>query len=107
MSPRLRKETAPGAEAAATSSQQTVSETKRGPVETVRIGDVSASIWKREVQIRGEARVFYSVTLERSFRDRDGTYRYSKSFDPDSLGTLLGVIQKADEYLQGLEPVAA
>ena len=91
-------------ESAATSSQQNAShDAKRGPIESVRIGDVSASIWKREHQIRGEQRAFYSVTLERSFRDRDGAYRYTKSFDRDSLGTLLAVIQKADEYLQTLQ----
>lgn len=93
----------PAAQDAASAS----TDAKRKPIQTVRIGDVSASIWARDHQVRGAMRTFYSVTLERSFRDRDGAYRYTKSFDPDSLGTLVGVIQKADEYLRQLQESAA
>ena len=85
----------------AATPQQPASE-KRRPIESIRIGDVSASIWSRLHQVRGELKTFYSLTLERSFRDRTGSYQYTKSFDPDSLGSLVAVIQKADEYFQRL-----
>lgn len=94
-------------EPAATNAATAPQDAQRKPIQTVRIGDVSASIWSRDHQVRGELRTFYSVTLERSFRDRDGAYRYTKSFDPDSLGSLVAVIQKADEYLQRLREPAA
>jgi hypothetical protein len=100
------------------SSRQTVPLRKRQPPRLwrgaldrsrafVRVGDISASIWSRDHLVRGESRTFYSLTLERSFRDRDGAYRYTRSFDPDSLGSLVTAIQKADEFLRTLEESAA
>jgi hypothetical protein len=91
------EETTAAKEAAAASQ-----DAKRRPIQTIRIGDVSASVWSREHVIQGQPRIFYSATFERSFKTRDGGYGYSKSFDPDSLGALVAVIQRTDEYLQGL-----
>lgn len=77
-------------------------EAKRVPVQTFREGDVSVSIWGREATIQGQRRTFFSCTFERSYKDRDGTWKYTKSFDADGLGKLVAVAQRADEYLRGL-----
>jgi hypothetical protein len=45
---------------------------------------------------------FYSVSLERSYRDAAGQYRYTRNFDGECLGRLVAVIQKAAEYIQRL-----
>lgn len=74
---------------------------KRRPMH-FREADVSAAVWSREVPVNGEPVTFYSVSLERAYRDRDGARQYSKSFDPDDLGALVTVIQRAAEYIQGL-----
>ena len=79
---------------------------KRRPVDTIRIGDVSCSIWKREAQMQGALRRFYSCTFERSYKDRDGSYKYTKTFDRDSLGSLVAVIQKTEDRLGELEQEA-
>ncbi len=81
-------------------------EETRKPADSVRIGDVSGSIWTRDVQVQGAMRRFYSCTFERSYKDRDGTYRYTKTFDRDSLGALVAVIQKVDERVTQLEQEA-
>jgi hypothetical protein len=75
---------------------------KRLPIKTIRVESVSASIWAREFQVQGETRTFYSVTFERSYKDRDGAYRYTKSFDVDDLGRLVTAAQEASEYLHNL-----
>jgi hypothetical protein len=93
--------------AAPTAAGPAVPEAQRRPLQTVRVGDCSASIWSRDHLVRGERRTFYSVTLERSYRDRNGAYRYTKSFDPDSLGALVSALQRADEYLHGLQEATA
>lgn len=76
---------------------------KRLPVKTIRVGDCSASIWARDVIARGEPRTFYSVTLERSYKDGEGAWKYSKSFDADSLGSVVALCQQAGEAIALLE----
>ncbi len=75
---------------------------KRLPIKTIRDGDVSASVWSREHQTKDGTITFYSVSFERSYKDRDGAYRYTKSFDPDCLAQLCTVAQEASEYLHNL-----
>jgi hypothetical protein len=75
---------------------------KRRPLKTFRELDVSASVWGRDVMIRGEVETFFSVSLERSYRDASGQYRYTRSFDSECLGRLVAVIQKASEFITGM-----
>jgi hypothetical protein len=75
---------------------------KRLPVKTIRVGDVSASVWERLHQTKDGTLTFYSVSFERSYKDRDGAYRYTRSFDPECLGRLVAVVQEASEYLHNL-----
>lgn len=88
----------PAAKDAATAS----TDAKRRPVTVVRTDDCSASIWRREHVVQGKPRAFYSVTIERSFKDRDGAWRYTRSFDPDSLGKVVAVCQQASAAIEGL-----
>lgn len=88
----------PAAQEAATATQ----DEKRKPVTTIRVEDVSLSIWAREHLIQGQPRVFYSATIERSFKDRDGRWRYTKSLDPESLGKVVAACQQASESIAGL-----
>jgi hypothetical protein len=88
---------------APTEAAPTVSpDEKRRPIQSFREDDVSASVWARQHMVRGQLLTFYSVTLERSYRDNTGQYRYTKIFDGDCLGRLAAVIQKAAEYIHGL-----
>ena len=67
-----------------------------------RIDDVSASVFARDRQIRGESRTFYSVTFSRSYKDSSGQWRYTKWFDLDDLGRVVTVAQQASDYIHGL-----
>jgi len=78
-------------------------ESRRQPVRSFRIEDVSAAVWERKLLVRGEERTFYSVSFERSYKDANGQYRYSRSFDLDSLGKVVTVAQQAAEFIHGLE----
>jgi hypothetical protein len=91
-----RKEESPAATDAAPAA-------KRLPVKTFRIGDCSASIWAREFVAQGQPRTFYSTTLERSYKDRDGAWKYTKSFDLDSLGSVVALCQQASEAIAALQ----
>lgn len=79
---------------------------KRRPITTLRSGDISASVWTRDRLVQGEMTRFYSVTFERSYKDATGKYCYTRSFDPDDLGTLVGLCQQVIEYINGLSGAA-
>ncbi len=77
-------------------------EEKRKPIKSFSVEDVSASVWSRQHLVRGQPKTFYSVTVERSYKDRDGTWKYTKSFDQDSLGKVIQTVQQAHEFIAGL-----
>ncbi|HYH66198.1 MAG TPA: hypothetical protein VD866_16010 [Urbifossiella sp.] len=76
---------------------------KRLPVKTLRVADCSASIWAREYVAQGQPRTFYSFSLERSYKDRDGGWKYTKSFDSDSAGAVAALCQQASEVIAALQ----
>jgi hypothetical protein len=79
---------------------------KQKPEVTIRENDCSASIWKREHAVRGKPTAFYSVTLERSYKDRDGKWKYTHSFDGQALGTIVSLCVKASEAIQEMQKEA-
>ena len=97
------KKAPPAAKEAAPAPQ----DAKRKPVRTIRVDDCSVSIWAREAVVKGEPKTFYSVTLERSYKDRDGGWKYTRSFDADSLGTVVALCQQASEAISALQKEAA
>lgn len=90
-------------ENAAASAAPVSQDAKRKPAAVIRVEDCSASIWAREFPVQGKPKTFYSVTLERSYKDRDGAWKYTKSFDADSLGKIVSLCQQASETINGLQ----
>jgi len=74
-------------------------EARRGPAKQFRIDDVSASVFARE----RNGRTFHSVSFTRSYKDRDGQWRYTKNFDVEDLGKVVTVTQQAAEWIHGLQ----
>ena len=72
---------------------------KRGPVKSFRINDVHASVWARE----HNGRTYYSWVVTRSYRDRNGSYRYTSSLNYDDCGSVAELAKQVSEYLYGLE----
>lgn len=79
---------------------------KRSPVATLWLEDVGLSIWSRDHLVRGKMQAFFSITFERSFKDRDGAKRYTKSFEPDSLGKIVALCQQASDRIPQLQQEA-
>lgn len=75
---------------------------KRKPIHTIRVEDCSASIWEREALVKGTPTVFRSATFERSYKDRDGTWKYTRGFDiPESIGRMMEVLRQLDDWNRG------
>ncbi len=82
-------------------------EEKRRPLKSFTQANVSASVWFRDHQVKGQMTRFYSVTFERSYRDNTGKFRYTRSFNPDDLGALVSLCQQTGDYIQSLDYPAA
>ncbi|TWT35223.1 hypothetical protein KOR34_01110 [Posidoniimonas corsicana] len=63
---------------------------KNAPVDRIRLGRISAAIWK---QTAGDGKTFYNFTIERSYKDDTGNYQSAASF---SLGDALVVAKLAN-----------
>ena len=72
--------------------------TKQKPVETIRDGALSASIWKND----GENGAFYNVTLQRVFTDAEDNVKNSESFGQADLLKLSRLCHKSYDKIDRL-----
>ena len=73
-----------------TSSKKQSTETAKPPVAKLRLGLLNASIWERAT----ESGTFHSVTFERRYRDSEGNWHSTHSYD---LSDLLALSKLADQ----------
>ena len=73
-----------------TSKKTKNGETAKPPVAKLRIGLISASIWERTT----DNGTFHSVTFERRYRDNEGNWHSTHSYD---LSDLLALSKLADQ----------
>ena len=65
------------------------------PEHTVRCGGIQLAIWSNETP-KGN---FQSITIDKSYKDKDGEWKRTKSFKPADLVKLQLGINKVIEYL--------
>ncbi|HIH21974.1 MAG: hypothetical protein J4478_03025 [Candidatus Diapherotrites archaeon] len=69
------------------------------PVKKFRAGRVDVSIWENSKELAGEQKVLESISIQRSFKGKDGDWQHSKSFSKSDLPNVILATQKAFEYL--------
>lgn len=74
-----------------TSEKSTVSVTNKPPVARLRIGFLNANVWERTT----EKGTFHSVSFERRYRDTDGNWQSTHSFDTSDLLALAKLADQA------------
>jgi len=67
----------------------------------VRDGSLKASIWRIEAK-----NVFHTVSISKSFRDREGNWQERASFTQHELPRLLNLLRSAMEKIADLEGAA-
>lgn len=77
----------------------TAAPTARNPLKVFRIDDVSISLFARDRKVKDEMVTFYSASFSRSFTDRDGKRKYSKSFDIQDLGKVAQLAKMVEDYV--------
>jgi hypothetical protein len=70
---------------------------------------VLAASWYRVYAVKGKLTDFYSLTFERSYRDKGGDWKYTKSFsieDLPKLGTLIHMAETAVSEIRSQDGTA-
>lgn len=71
------------------------------PVKVIRVGGVKASIWKNDFKLKdGTVREQHSVTIIRSYKDKNDEWQETNSYNPDSLADLENVAHEARMFLK-------
>ena len=69
----------------------------RRPEYTARFGRVEAAVWRRDLD---EGRTAYSVTLQRSYQDRDGKWARTTSLDEGDMLPGAKALEDAYTWIQ-------
>lgn len=70
------------------------------PVAKIRMGVVAATIWRN---VDEEGRAWYSVTLDRSYRDKSDVWKHTNSFGRNELLTVAKVANIAHSRVHEFE----
>ncbi len=72
---------------------------KAAPVQTFRVGQITASVWVNEQESNGQTFKIPSVTIRKSYTDQQtGEWKEASSFKGADLPKLQIVLEKAYEY---------
>ncbi len=74
--------------------------TKNLPAKTIRIGYIAATIWRNTVTSGDTDKAFYTVTFTRSFRDGQGEWADTTSFNHNDLPVLTLLSQEAELFIR-------
>jgi hypothetical protein len=73
---------------------------KNTPEKSFRASPISATIWTNELETKdGESRMFRTITLERTYKDKDGNWKKTHSLRVNDLPKATLVLNKCYEYI--------
>ena len=87
---------------ATNTSKKQSAESAKPPVAKLRLGLINATIWERVTE-KGKR---YSVTFERRYRDGQGNWHSTHSYDASDLLTLAKLADQAHSKVQELQSAA-
>jgi hypothetical protein len=65
------------------------------PVVKFRAGAVACALWENSISVEGQTRHILKATVERRYRDPDGTWKSTSSFSRNEVPLVLYVLSKA------------
>ena len=69
------------------------------PEKRLRCGPISASIWAQSKTVNGEMVKFYSITIDRAFKDGE-EWKHTNSFAAEDLPKVAMLASEAYRYLR-------
>jgi hypothetical protein len=83
------------------------SEKKNPLAKMVTCGNVRLSIFENDSQQYGEAALYYTVKISRSYRDGEGKWQYTSSFYKSHLPQLIYACERALAFFEDAESASA
>jgi len=77
-----------------------VAQESRKPEKKFRSGGVSATIWKNDYVVDGQARISHSTTIEKSYKDKADAWQTTNSFNINDLSDVAVVAEESRKYLR-------
>ena len=65
------------------------------PIDVLRDGPIKAAIWRNEARS-----VFYTVSIARSYRDRNGDWKERASFTQEEVPRVVTLLQEAESRMR-------
>ena len=79
---------------------ETINIDKNTPEKTFRASPVSATVWANEATTKdGETKMFRTISLERSYKDKEDNWKKTNSLRINDLPKAILVLNKAFEYV--------
>jgi hypothetical protein len=69
------------------------------PVAKFSAGQVSAAIWENEITVNGRQVTILKATVQRRYRDKDGTWKSSGSFSRNEIPLAIYCLEKSFQYM--------
>lgn len=69
------------------------------PEHKIRYGSISATIWKNKRIVNNNVIELPSISIERSYQDKDGNWKTTNSFQPNDLMKVILACQQTLLYL--------
>jgi len=69
------------------------------PVAKFVAGQVSAAIWENEILVNGRQMTALKATIQRRYKDKDGTWKSSQSFSRNEIPLAIYCLQKSFEKI--------
>ena len=69
------------------------------PVAKFVAGQVSAAIWENEIAVNGRQVTALKATIQRRYKDKDGTWKSSQSFSRNEIPLAIYCLQKCFEKI--------
>ena len=64
------------------------------PIAKFRAGQVSAALWENDIKVDGHDRTIVKATVERRYKDRDGEWKSSGSFNRNEVALAIWCLQR-------------
>ena len=73
--------------------------TETKPLKTIAAGSCRAAIWENEIRVNGSSKKVLKASVDRRYRDKDGSWKSSQSFSRSEIPLAVYVLEKAFEAI--------
>ena len=65
------------------------------PLAKFRAGQVSCALWENEINVNGTAKTILKASIERRYKDKDGSWKSSSSFGRNEIALAIFCLARA------------